>query len=278
MDGSSRGLSELAHQVMANWYPSRPILGSPAWLWVVLAVPLFWLANLIPKGDFMDPDFRPSELVEPADRRAISKEQILVAREGDSFRFVPVAARDAARRAFREKKRIEPLWAVFIELSDHEESFGCGASDSLPGLIRREARWTYALKTVRVDYGFQGIDSEGDKKNPYELPPEQIRQLRPLLVTELNRRILRAKLGDRLEKMLDDGLEVSSTSFAPQNASIFLKWLASIIAFVGFSSMFVRPRALSIPRGALPMSQNEVLLIKIVTIRARLKKLYKDAC
>jgi hypothetical protein len=68
-----------------------------------------------------------------------------------------------------------------------------------------------------------GIHWKGDKENPFELPPEQIRMLRPLVVAELNRRHPGTNLGDRLEKMLDDGLEVSATSYAPQNALILLR-------------------------------------------------------
>jgi hypothetical protein len=272
---------------MANWYPSRRILGSPGWLWFVLAVPLFLVANLpIPKQDFIDPDLdhRPSELAEPPDRGAIGKEQIIVAREGDSFRFVSVAQRDAGRTAVREKRNIEPLWAVFVERGNYEGSFSCGASDFFPGLIHQEARWTYALRGTRTDYGWwmelskNGIDWKGDKESPYELPAEQIRQLRPLVVAELNRHNPTAILGDRLEKMLDDGLEVSFTFFAPQNALILLRWLGLLMAVVGICSMFLRPRAVPVPRVALPMSETEVLLIKIAAVRERLKKRYKAAC
>jgi hypothetical protein len=222
----------------------------------VLAAPLFWLANLAdPKENFTDAafDLRSSELGEPPDRVAIASEQITVARDGESFRFVSVAERDAGRRRpVRDNKPTEPVWAVSVELGSHQENLSCGASDFLPGLIYRESRWTYALRATRVDYGWymelkeKGIDWKGDKQNPYELTAEQIQLLRPLLVAELNRRHPRAKLGDRLERMLDDGLEASSTSFAPQNVPILFKWLALLMAVVGLCSMFVRPRAVPV--------------------------------
>jgi hypothetical protein len=214
----------------------------------MLAVSLFLLANLIGIRDFKDPDLWPSEIAEPPARSAIAKEQIIVAREGVSFRFVPVAERDAGRTAVREKRNIEPLWAVLVERDNYEQSLICRVSDVLPGLMHQEARWTYSLRAIRTDYGWRmelrnnGIDWKGDKESPYELPPEQIRQLRPLVVAELNRRNPTARLGDRLEKMLGDGLEVSSTSFAPQNAPIFLRWLALLMSVVGLGSMFVQPR------------------------------------
>jgi hypothetical protein len=266
----------VADRVMAIWHPSRRILASPAWLWVVLAIPLFLLTNLIPKRAFIDRDVWPSQLSEPPDRSAIDNENIIVARAGDSFRFVPVDKRDhAARRvdkrdAATRSVNEKPRWHVFVYPSNHkEESFSCGASGLMPGLIRTEASWTYALRANRVDRGFwmevreNGLDWKGDKENPYELSPEQVQKLTPLLVAELNRRHPGTKLGDRLEKMLDDGLEVSSMSYPPQNALILLRWLALLMAVAGFCSMFVRPRAVSVPRVALPMSQNEVLLIKI---------------
>jgi hypothetical protein len=231
---------------MKNWYPSRQVLGSPAWLWVVLAVLLFLLAN---PQILMDPalNLQPIKLAEPPDRGAIASERITVARNGDSFRFVPVAERDASREAIRENKRTEPFWGVFVELWHQQESFSCGASYLLPGLIRGESRWTCVLRANRADYGWymelreHGFDWKADKENPYELPPEQIRKLRPLVVAELNRRHPTTKLGDRLERMLDDGLEASSTSFAPQNALILFRWLALLMAFVGLCSMFIRP-------------------------------------
>jgi hypothetical protein len=107
-------------------------------------------------------------------------------------------------------------------------------------LIRKEARWSFELETRRIDSG------DGDKENPSELLPEEIRRLRPLIVAELNRRNPPAKLGDRLEKMLDDGLEASSTSFSPQNNLILLSWITEPIALVALCSMFVRPRAVPV--------------------------------
>jgi len=223
----------------------------------------------------MDSNLRLLEIAEPPHRGAINSERIIVAREGDSFRFMPDAKRDLGRREVREKRRIEPRWAVFVQLGNHDENLSSAASDFLPGLIYREARWTYALKASRADYGFDGND---DKENPPELPPEEIQKLRPLVVAELNLRYPGTKLGDRLEKMLDDGLEVSSLSYPPENAAVLLRWLGIMMGALGLGSMFVRPRAIFIPAGVLPMSQNEMLLTKIAPVRARLYKRYKDAC
>ncbi|HEV2949681.1 MAG TPA: hypothetical protein VGX70_20055 [Gemmataceae bacterium] len=133
------------------------------------------------------------------------------------------------RRALGEGRKLEPRWGVYVEQFNEQEDYSCGASSFVPGLIRRESRWTYDLRATRADYGRwmevrkNGIHWKGDKENPFELPPEQIRMLRPLVVAELNRRHPGTNLGDRLEKMLDDGLEVSATSYAPQNALILLR-------------------------------------------------------
>ena len=268
---------------MAILYPARPILGSPAWLWVVLAVLLFLLTKLIPNGDIMDPalELRPAQR---AERDAIASERIIVAREGDSFRFVPVAERHAEREAVRANKKTEPLWSVFVKPCYQDESFSYGASYFLPGLIHKESHWTYVLKANCIDYGWymevtkNGIDWKGDKENPFELSPAQMGRLKPLVVAELNRRNPKAKLGDRLKKILDDGLEVSSTSPDPQNALILLRWLALLMTVVILCSMVVRPRPVSIPQ-VVPMSSDiEVLLIKMAAVRARLKKSYREPC
>jgi hypothetical protein len=260
----------------------------------VLAVLLFSLAD--PKGEFIDPDLddRPLRLPEPPEREAIIREHLVVAREGGSFRFVPRSEYEDSFPSVpaNDPRRMVPQWSVYPEqMRDRKESVSCGASYFIPGLIRREARWTYVLKTNRIDRGFYierrnkwielrnwGLDWKGDKENPYELPPDQVRRLMQLVVEELNRRHPGTKLGDRLEKMLDDGLEGSSTSYAPQNTLILMRWLALLMVVVGLGSVFVRPRAVSTPPCALPMSQNEVLLIKIAALRERQKKRYKAAC
>jgi len=266
---------------MAILYPSRRILGSPAWLWLGLAVLPFLAANLLMDSDFS----RRSKLAEPADCEMLTREQMIVGREGDAFRFVPVAEVKAATRGpLAEWKDLGPLWVVSVYLVHHEETSTCGESEFLGGLIRQKARWIYALSTRRTDYGFRlkqrkkGFDWKGDKENPYELRPEQIRKVIPVLVAELNRRVPKGKLGDRLGTMVDDGVEGSSTSYTPQNALVLLRWLAILMTVVGLGSMFIRPRMVSIKPGVLPMSQNEVLLSKIATVRARLNKRYKDAC
>jgi hypothetical protein len=140
-DDQVESLEGKAHQIMAHWYPTRRNLGSPAWLWVVLAVSVFLLSNLpTPKGDFLDPnlDDRPSEVAEPLDRGEIANEQLTVAREGDSFRFVPASERNALEEAARYRNRIVRLWRVLVVQRDKEETISCGASYFLPGLIRRE--------------------------------------------------------------------------------------------------------------------------------------------
>ena len=74
------------------------------------------------------------------------------------------------------------------------------------------------------------------------MPAEDIRQLRPQVVDELNRRNPAAHSGDRLEGLLTDGLEETSY-VCPQNALILLSWLSLPMALVGLGSMFIRPRS-----------------------------------
>ncbi len=205
---------------MAGSFPSRRVLGLPAWLWVVLPIPLLALGNML--SSF----WLPSKLAEPPPRAEVFREPVLVARDGASFRFVP----------FGQHKEVKPLWAVNVIVQD----MGTVRWEShffVPGLFLKESRWTYELTSHRFD-----DDWKGDKENPFMLPAEEVRQLRPLVINELNQRQPSAKLGDRLEGMLTTGLEERSY-LCPQNAVVVLAWLSLPMAVVGLCLMFVRPRS-----------------------------------
>jgi hypothetical protein len=204
---------------MAVFSPTRRLLGLPAWLWVVLPVPLLAL------GSVLGTVWLPSKLSEPPERSEILRNVVLVARQGDSFRFVPM----------EEQKGVKPLWAVTTIINDNG-SVQWTTYRGLPGLFRRRSRWTYELTANRFDH-----DWKDDKKDPLTLPPEEIRRLRPLVVAELNRREPDSKAGDRLEQLLNNGLEASS-SVCPQNALIVLSWLSLPMALAGLCSMFVPAR------------------------------------
>jgi hypothetical protein len=136
-------------------------------------------------------------------------------------------------------------------------------------LIRKDYRWTYALKTNRDDLPLIGLPGNwGVMEAPYELPSEQMRKLKPLVVAELNRRKPKDKLGDQMENILDEGLEASFTRFAPQNFLILLRWLAILMAVVGAGSMFVRPR--DVP--ALPEKIKAFFLGKLIACVRRWRK------
>src|SRR3954451_4592205 len=68
---------------MKRFYTSRRLLGIPAWLWLIVPVPLLALGNVLWKG------WPPGQLTEPAERGKFFREPALLARDGESFRFVP---------------------------------------------------------------------------------------------------------------------------------------------------------------------------------------------
>src|SRR3954451_23241581 len=111
---------------MAGLFPSRRVLGLPAWLWLVLPIPLLALGNMLPSF------WLPSKLAEPPLRAEIFREPVLVARDGASFRFVP----------FDHHKEVKPLWAVSVVIQD-VGSVRWESHDLVPGLFLRESRWTY---------------------------------------------------------------------------------------------------------------------------------------
>jgi hypothetical protein len=204
---------------MAICFPRRRVLGLPAWLWVVLPIPLLAL------GSSLSMFWLPSSLDEPPERAEIFRDLVLITRQGETYRFVP----------FSEQKGVKPLWAVSV-ITSARYNLKWDTRHYLPGLFRRQASWTYELTANRFD-----PDWKDDKLNALTLPAEQIRLLRPLIVAEMNRRDPAAQRGDRLERLLNNGLEEKSL-FCPQNAVIALGWLSVPLAFVGLCSMFVRPR------------------------------------
>lgn len=201
-------------------FPSRRVLGLPAWLWVVLPIPLLVLGNMLWRF------WPPSKLAEPSQRAEVFHEPILVAREGMAFRFVP----------FAQHKGVKPLWAVTADVRD-TGSVSWEGHYFVPGLFLMESRWTYELASYRFDDNWKG-----DKEDPFSLPAAELRQLRPLVISELNRRQPSVKLGDRLESLLTTGLEERSY-LCPQNAVVVLSWLSLPMAVVGLGSMFIRPRS-----------------------------------
>jgi hypothetical protein len=204
---------------MAIWFPTRRVLGLPAWFWVVLPIPVLAL------GSSLSMFWLPSSLDEPPERDEIFRDPVLITRQGEADRFVP----------FSEQKGVKPLWAVSV-ITSARYNLEWSRRNYVPGLFRRQASWTYELTANRFD-----PDWKDDKLNPLTLPAEQIRRLRPLIVAEMNRRNPVAQRGDRLEQLLNKGLEEKS-SFCPQNAVIVLGWLSLPMAFIGLCSMFVRPR------------------------------------
>jgi hypothetical protein len=214
---------------MAGFFPSRRLLGLPAWLWVLLPVPLLALGYLLPKV------WPPTDIAEPPLRAEVFREPILVAREGDSFRFVP----------YGEHMGVSPLWEINV-VRRSSESLHWTRRYYIPGLFRMEGRWTYGMAAYRFDG-----DRKGDAENPVTLPEDQARQLSPLVVAELNRRHPSARLGGRLEAILTDGVEATSYAY-PQNALILLAWFSIPMAVVGLCLMFFRPGMTPVHEGGKP--------------------------
>jgi len=199
---------------MSRFYPMRAVLGLPAVAWPILSVVLILLAWALPA---------PRKLAEPPEREAIFREPILVTPAGGKFRFVP----------FAEHAGVAPLWAINVSV---REDFSVGSSMRSLLFYQRQSRWTYALATNRLDYGWQTA-----KEHPFTLSQEEIDQLRPAIVEELDRRAPYQNLGQQLERLLQEGLQESS-SLCLKNAAILIAWIFLAVALVAVGLMFVEPR------------------------------------
>lgn len=198
--------------------PSRRFFGLPAWAWLFSPPVLVLLAYLLGK---------PGELSEPGERAELLSPIILVARDGDSFRFVP----------WEEQPNVSPLWAVTCITTTNSTitwRLACGDEMAL-GFWKRSGRWQYALAATRFDKAWKSGDSP-------ILAADDLKKLGPLVVEELNRRAPNEHRGDRLTQLLDQAIERSSY-LCVQNAVILLAWLSVPIALASIVAMFIEPRS-----------------------------------
>jgi hypothetical protein len=203
--------------------PSRRFLLLPAWTW-------FWFPPLLVLFAYLLG--RPGDLPEPKDRDELFRPPVIVAREGDSFRFLP----------WDDPQGIWPLWAVNCTITSiNETTWSLGVSIQADfGFWKRSGKWRYALSANRFDKNWKSGE-------PVLLPIEDVVRLRPLVIEDLNRRSPNERRGDRLAELLDHGLERTSFVCA-QNALLLLAWLSLPVALLGFVAMFIeRPKHAAAP-------------------------------
>jgi hypothetical protein len=204
-------------------HPSRRFLLLPAWIW--LLVPLIMVVAV----HWIGPPLKLSE--PPARMEIVHTDLILLTPDGESYRFV----------RFEDQKGVKPLWSVSTEVREQSQvtwstAFGESADGRPwqwlnPGLYIRTSQWSYKLFIHR-------FDETGMK--PF-LPADEVERLRPLIVAELNRRFPDERRGDRLERLLTQGVS-EGNSYCIPNMAIILAWLFGLLAVAAVCSMFVRPR------------------------------------
>ncbi|HEU5117371.1 MAG TPA: hypothetical protein VFT74_12075 [Isosphaeraceae bacterium] len=204
---------------MVRMDPGARLLGLPAWFWVLLPIPLLSVGLVMP---WMWP---PGPLSEPIDSSKLFADPVLVTPANGSYAFVP----------FDRHQGVKPLWAINLATAAKQDrrwrSVGV-----VPGLVHRSASWKYELSGIRFDKGWQ--DEVGVSAL---LSSEVVRQLRPRVVEELNRRAPVEKSGDLLEDLLNRG-QRRATYVCAQNAEVVLAWVSLPMALVAFGSMFLAPR------------------------------------
>lgn len=205
---------------MRRFSPSRRLLGVPAWIWVILPIPLLAMANSLWKV------WPPSKLAEPPQRSEIFREPILVARDGRSLKSIP----------FRESKGVKPLWDVNVIVNE-KSTLSWDKGRWIPTLFRRTSHWSYELTAHRFD-----SDWKGESANSFAMSATEVNDLKPQVIAELNQRQPSEGLGDRLDDLLTNGINEASY-ICPQNAIIVGSWLALPMALIGLLSMFVAPQA-----------------------------------
>lgn len=207
---------------MQEPHPYRRLFGMPMWFWVVLTIPLLVVGNMLPQW------WAPVSLAEPKERSLIFQTMLLVTSEKDGFRFVP----------FGEHEGVVPLWHFTCRV--HETSnIHWETKFLIPGLFVRKSNWNYELTACRFDKEWK--DS---KNHPYMLSDKQVQELRPQIIEELNKQKPGERLGDRLDQLLQHGLEETSY-VCLQNVIIWIVYLSIVLAVVAIGFRFLTPPALT---------------------------------
>ena len=102
------------------------------------------------------------------------------------------------------------------------------------GFFLRSASWRYRLAATRFDAAVHEPD-----QSPSSLPGAEMNKVRPLVVTELNRRA--PGRGALLEKMLDRGLLLESL-WCWQNLLVLLSYVFVPLTLTVFAHGFLRTR------------------------------------
>ena len=232
----------------------RCLLGLPAWFWLVLPGILLLVIKLVGP---------PGPLPERSDIDRMFDNGLLFTRDGTSFRFV----------TFDQRANVKPLWYVAKTVTTHSTvvwQFGVktglfhlwasnemsqfkwsgvprGTVQTRPepepteavsgihfGFYKRTMQWRWSLDTLPFT-GPVTQQSNGDAG----LSASELQTLKPLVITELNRRSGEKRWGDALEKALRDGREKTSY-VCLQNALILAEWISCPLALVAVGFLLFR--------------------------------------
>jgi predicted Ser/Thr protein kinase len=202
--------------LLVRWARLRGIAGSigpfvlrslslRSWTWPLAVLVLVPTAIFVP---------RPADMKEPQQAMDVFKPTTLITPEGGSYRFI----------ALEEWQKFKPVYAVTLMTGANQNitrTLGWDAKNGASlGFFQRKANWSYQLTATRFDW-----KSVAD--GPAEIAPEERAKLRPLVVSELNRREIGR--GARLEQFLDHGQQADSV-VCWQNLVVLLAWLSLPLA------------------------------------------------
>jgi len=152
----------------------------------------------------------PGHLPEPAVAANLFRPALLVAASNGAYRVID----------FAQHQHDRPVYALTLLRTDSQ------TLTRLFGFYRRSATWRYQLAATRFDAAGQGSGS-----SPFLLPAAELSQVRPLVVTELNRRA--AGRGALLEELLERG-QRSATVWCWQNLLTLLAYLGISLVLLAF--------------------------------------------
>ena len=169
----------------------------------------------------------PGNQPEPREAETIFRPTILVTTNNGDYRLV----------AFEQFRNYQPVYALTLLKTGRQtvrRNFGFEQRTWYFGFFRSHAEWHYRLDATRFDAALHEADN-----SPASLPASELKKVRALVVTELNRRA--AGRGRLLAEMLDRGLLLEKF-WCWQNVLTILAYLVIPLTLTVFAQCILRTR------------------------------------
>ena len=150
---------------------------------------------------------------------------LLVTPEGSSYRVV----------TFEKFRAVSPVYAITLVTTQTTTARReIGFNPARFGFFEATTRRTYQLAASR-------FDKPAASGNAW-LSDLEVAKVKPLVVSELNRRSVNHRLGQRLNEVLQSGVISDCPMMCLQNIIVLAAWCAIVLSLLAFASLLFTTR------------------------------------